>query len=147
LSETVRIGEYEFLDFEPISGTQKGTCDIRRLDDEDIEQIDVKESKEILVDMGKWEMLIRAGHNLIKDLEIGPINEENREKYQRRFGKEKYSIELGQPKGKRVIATFILTKKQSFRLSHVEDIKEQLENILKWRSLIKAINQIMKATS
>lgn len=150
MSEEFRTEKYDFFDFSqtPIS-VQVG---IRRIDDQNITEEDLKELKQFFNDMGKWEGLMKMGISLIEDLAVLPISKTIKENYQKESGAEKYIIKFDRANENLVRAKLRLTKEECLRRSEGKrgsgvqllkvEIIRQLKNVPKWRGLTKITSQI-----
>ncbi|MCK4952889.1 hypothetical protein KAS14_03825 [Candidatus Bathyarchaeota archaeon] len=150
-NETVRI-EKHVLSIE--QSKDLVIVNIQRIDKQNITDIDIQELQQIFNDMGKWENLMKTGINFLNELGITPITRINKEFYQREFGAEKYNGKVERekdPSGNEIVKViFELTEDELHRRENQkmktslseEEIKEQIQNIPKWRMLTKTINHL-----
>ena len=110
---------------------------------------DKNELEEFFEDMGKWEIFVKAGKGLLRDLGI-PIEIEKEEKTE--FGAEKYEKVLEKAEDNEGIkVTINLTAKESLRRSKgdseykalsIDEILQQVKNVPKWQTLKKAMLEL-----
>ena len=127
---------------------------IQRSDKKSITDVDIQELQQIFNDMGKWENLMNTGMNFLTELGIIPITKIDKEQRQREFGAEKYNgrVEKGKDSAGNEIVKVIfgLTEDEIHRRENLklntslseEEIKDQVKNVPKWRTLTKTINQL-----
>ena len=151
VNETIRI-EKHVLRIE--QSKDLVTVSIQRIDKQNITEIDIQELQQLFNDMGKWENLMKTGINFLTELGITPIDGINKEFSQREFGAEKYNGKVEREKdssGNEIVKViFGLTEDELHRRENQkmktslseEEIKEQVQNIPKWRMLTKTINQL-----
>ena len=150
MSEGFRTEKYDFFDFSQAHISV--LVGIRRIDDQNITDDDLKELRQFFNDMGKWESLMTAGISLIEDLGILPISERIKENYQKEFGAENYIIELERADERVVRVKLRLTNEECLRRSGggrvsgirllKEEIIRQVKNVPKWRALTKIISHM-----
>jgi hypothetical protein len=92
-----------------------------------------REIKGSLKHVGKWEVLIKAGRNLLEDLGIKKKSENKIEK--------EFEFEHIRTDKERIL--FKITSKRDINVKpSIEEIEEQVRNIFKWQQLTKTISEI-----
>lgn len=78
MGETFKTKKYDFFNFSQVRISV--LVGVRRIDDQDITNKDLKELTQFFNDMGKWENLMKTGISLIEDLGISSIGETVKER-------------------------------------------------------------------
>lgn len=149
---TFKTEKYDFYFYQgknAMGRAKNVIVNVAMIDREKFANGDVRELKEFLKVMGKWENFVKAGKSLFRDLGIRTKSEKEDEK---QFGFEKYQMKF-ERKNERVTVTMKLTPKESLRRTggdteyaalFAEEIAEQIKNVPKWKRLKKVISELKK---
>lgn len=142
--------EFHFYQDERFGRTNTVKANVVTVEGRDLTNDDLSELKLFFDDMGKWENLSITTKNLLEDL--GIISKKGTEEPKKKFGSEKYNIEM-QDKDDFVMITIRFTPeerrrrtregRQSEELS-LKEITEQVKNVPKWQMLKKTLSDLRK---
>jgi hypothetical protein len=152
MPEEIIIDAYKFQEFEPFED-HAIRFKVTNIENRTVTKEDSSIVKEILNDLGKWESLIK-GMLLFSELGIIQPKQSMFQDYKKPFGIELYrEPDINVDNSHRNLWVFVyLTEKEELErrnakqnpILQVEEIKDQVFNIQKWRSLKKTILMIKK---
>jgi len=147
--EDIQVESYKFTNFE--QSENRVSFRVATIEGRDLTTDDRDMLEAFLDDIGKWESLVKAGLNLLFELSIVQVDETTLQKYQKEFGSEKYTRNIGRDSLGRYLYVHVrLSRDERHRREgtgldstlQVQEIYDQLNNVPKWRAFKKAVELI-----